>query len=77
MIYFKFTYKTMGAHTRVLVRSGTTIGSLALCGDLMFRNEEWALFKGSINDSWPDGSAAAIVEDRDEMQQYGTPGEEH
>ena len=41
---FRMYYKERGGHTGVRVYAGTHEGALGKCGDLVFRNEEWAEF---------------------------------
>lgn len=47
MVRFRFRYVEQGGHTHVRVFAGESqqLGAtLAKCGDLCFRNEEWAQF---------------------------------
>lgn len=45
---FKLAYRQHGFHTTVIVRAGNTPGSLGLCGQLTFRNEEWQVFRAAL-----------------------------
>lgn len=45
---FRFTYTRHGGHTHVAVRAGRGTLSLALCGNVVFRNEEWDAFMGEV-----------------------------
>lgn len=44
MTLFRLRYKQLGGHTHVRVFAGKGSLSLAHCGQLVFRNEEWADF---------------------------------
>jgi hypothetical protein len=44
---FRFRYVVLGAHTHVRVFSGT--GTLANCGALSFRHEEWQKFMADVS----------------------------
>jgi hypothetical protein len=41
---FRFRFEQHGGHTHVRLFAGTIATSLGKCGDLTFRNEEWAEF---------------------------------
>jgi len=45
---FRLRYKILGGHTHIRVFAGQGEASLGKCGDLVFRNEEWELFKQSL-----------------------------
>lgn len=40
-----FRYEVLGGHTHVAVFAGKDADHRAKCGDIVFRNEEWALLK--------------------------------
>lgn len=42
---FRFRYQEQGGHTHVRLFAGPDGGTLGKCGDVVFRNEEWAEFK--------------------------------
>ena len=48
MTIFRFRFEELGGHTHVRLFAGTGPGSLGKCGDLVFRNDEWADFVGQF-----------------------------
>jgi hypothetical protein len=55
---FRFRTSVKGAHTHVSLFAGKGTLSLGKCGDLVFRNEEWAAFVEEIN----RGKAGGCIE---------------
>lgn len=48
-MYFRFVEHVRGgAHVDVKVWAGKTPGSLGLCGGLVMRPNEWAIFKAAL-----------------------------
>ena len=65
MALFRFKAKVLGAHTRVRVFAGEGNASLGLCGNLVFRNEEWSDFLKEL-DRRPPGGSIEILSDENE-----------
>jgi len=59
---FRFKFKEEGAHTHVRVFAGKGTLSLGKCGDLVFRNEEWADFLAEL-DRRPPGGTIEVIPD--------------
>lgn len=67
-ISFLFDSRVEGGHVKVTVRTGLR-GSRALAGELIFREEEWAVFRNLLDKSRGtefeiEGSAGAPLEVR-------------
>lgn len=60
---FRFCYREQGAHTHVRVFAGRGASSLGKCGDLIFRNEEWAAFVEEVNRGKAGGDIEFVPEE--------------
>jgi hypothetical protein len=60
---FRFRYKELGGHTHVRVFAGKGSFSLGKCGDLVFRNEEWAEFVAEVQRGKAGGDIEFLPEE--------------
>lgn len=60
---FRFRSKVLGGHTHVRLFTGKGALSLALCGDIVFRNEEWLEFVDEITSGKVGGTNIEFVQD--------------
>jgi hypothetical protein len=58
---FRLRFQELGAHTHVRVFAGKGTFTLAKCGDLVFRNEEWAEFQKNLYRFMEAGSDIEVV----------------
>lgn len=48
---FRFYYQELGGHTHVRVFAGLWMSGTGKVGDLCFRNEEWKVFRDTLEAS--------------------------
>lgn len=65
MVGFRLYWKRLGAHVHVRVFAGYNIGGLPAsggkCGDLTFREDEWAAFRQRLlGEIGPNGSVVDV-----------------
>lgn len=48
---FRFYYQELGGHTHVRVFASKAVGQGGKVGDLCFRNEEWKVFRDTLEAS--------------------------
>lgn len=66
-LHFRFREQVSGGgHVQIKVFAGTTPGSLALCGGLVMRREEWAALRGLLCGGVDGGRGTSIHLDREE-----------
>lgn len=59
---FRLRWKEAGGHTHVRVFAGKGTISLGHCGNLVFRNEEWADFLEELDQRPPGGTIEVVAE---------------
>ena len=62
MTLFRLRFDEQGGHTHVRVFAGKGAAVLGKCGDLVFRNEEWADFLNELARRPPGGSIEVLPE---------------
>ena len=59
---FRFRYQVLGGHTHVKLFNGEGV-TLAFCGELCLRNEEWKMFMDIVGRPMPFGPDIQFVDD--------------
>lgn len=71
-MFFRFRFLEQGAHTHIRLFAGLSANhTLAKCGDLAMRNEEWKVFRNAL-ESVPDWYHQANFEFRSEEEEHST-----